>query len=190
MKALKLILIVMVLAACAANDARYKDNTSLERPPELPIDKQAASTETDAPIRRRKGLDADIYKVEGSTTEMKVKRNFDEAWSLLGQAIQLKDLKTPDQDRSKGNYYVYYDGGSLLSNYSLFKPGNESTYLLKVEGQGDETKISVSYATKEEQSSQESVKVSSEERPEDLSPQLLELLYDTLHDDVKDDSGF
>ncbi len=187
-------LIIMTLTACAANDERYQDNASLERPPDLPagsqMAEQAANAETDVPkLRRRKGLASDIYKVEGTGTEMKIKRSFDEAWSLLGQAIQLKDLKIPDQDRSKGNYYVYYDGGSLFGNYSLFKPGNDSTYLLKVESQGEETKITASFATKEEQAGQDSVMAKNEERPEDLSPQLLELLYDTLHDDVKDDSG-
>lgn len=184
----------IVLVACASDDSRYRDNANLERPPEMPIDKQAAeqiaANELEAPVRRRgKGLKSDVYKVDGSPNEFTIKRTFDEAWSLLNQAIQHNELKVPDQDRSKGLYYVAYDGGNFLSNAtSFFDSGSKPTYLLQVKTQGEETKVIVSFASKNEEADTGSAKDGfADSSLEDKSAGLLELLYDTLHDTVKDD---
>lgn len=188
--------VFLLLPACGTtSDSRYKDNASLESPPEVPLDKQAAeqraANELEKPIRRhRKGLSSDVYKIEGSTAELGIKRGYDESWSLLGQAILLKDLKVADQDRSKGTYYVVYDGGSIFGGYSPFSDDAKSTYLLRVESQGDETKVIVSFANKEEQTDSVKINNGDPDKPEDLSERLSDLLYGTLHDDVKDDSGF
>ena len=190
-----ILLIPMMLVACGTTDnSRYQDNVNLERPPELPIDKQAAeqvaTNEIEPPKRRHgKGLRSDVYRVEDSPTELKIKRTFDETWSLLHQAIQHNDLKVTDQDRSKGFYYVAYDGGNFFSSAaSLF--GNvqdKSTYLLKVEPQGEETKVTASLASKDEQGDSRSLKDGIANYSENKSSKLLELLYDTLHDNVKDE---
>jgi uncharacterized lipoprotein len=188
-----ILLVSLVLSACSSTDSgRYQDNTNLERPPELPIDKQVAeqvaANEIEPPKRRHgKGLGPDVYIAEGSPQELKIKRSFDEAWSLLHQAIQHNDLKVTDQDRSKGSYYVAYNGGSFFSGAaSLFGDGQDkSTYLLKVEPQGEETKVTASLASKDEQSDTGSLKDGNADYPENKSSKLLELLYDTLHDSVK-----
>lgn len=195
-KQLLFLLAVLLLSACGTTkDSRYRDNARLERPPEIPVDQQAAEqravNELEPQKRRhKKGLGSDIYKVEGSSRELGIKRGYDESWSLLGRAILLKDLKVADQDRSKGTYYVVYDGGSIFGGYSPFSDESKSTYLLKVDSQGDETKVAVSFANKEDQT--DSIKINSNDpdRPEDLSERLSDLLYETLHDDVKDDSDF
>ncbi|MBK8814292.1 MAG: outer membrane protein assembly factor BamC [Methylococcaceae bacterium] len=190
---LLLFLSAFLLASCSTtNDSRYKNNATLERPPEIPIDKQAteqrAENEPEPPKRRyRKGLDSDVYKVEGSNNEMSIKRDYDESWSLVGQAILLRDLKIADQDRSKGNYYVVYDGGSLFGGYSPFSDDSKSTYLLRVESLNEETKVTVTYANKEDQSDSGSLKDGIADTSDDLSERLLELIYNTLHDDVKQD---
>lgn len=188
------LLFVLLIQACASESGRYQDNTKLERPPEIPVDKQAAeqiaANELTAPIRRHgKGLKSDVYPVEGTTAAFKIKRNFDEAWSLLLQAIQHNELKVADQDRSKGNFYLAYNGGSLLSGAAAFfdKGRSQPTYLVKVEPEGEETKVTVSLASKDEQSNATGSKTSGDSSPEDKSPALLELLFDTLHDKVKDD---
>lgn len=193
---LLVLMVVMLVAACSSTgDSRYKNNVNLERPPEIPIDQQAAeqraANELEPSKRRhRKGLGSDVYKAEGSPTQLSIKRGYDESWSLLGHAILQKELKVADQDRSKGTYYVVYDGGSIFGGYSPFSDEAKSTYQLKVESQGDETKITVSFANKEEQTDSVKIKSGDSDRPEDLSERLLDLLYDTLHDDVKDDSDF
>lgn len=188
-------LVSIALMACATNDSRYQDNANLERPPEMPLDKQAAeqsaANELEPPKRRHgKGLKSDVYVVDGTSNELKIKRTFDEAWSLLNQAIQHNELKVTDQDRSKGLYYVAYDGGSFLSNAtSLFDDGNSKpSYLLKVEPQGEETKVTVSLSSKNEQADSGSLKDGvADSSIEDKSTSLLELFYDTLHDSIKDE---
>jgi uncharacterized lipoprotein len=188
----QIFLVSLVLVACTTNDSRYQDNTNLERPPEMPIDKQAAeqpaANELEPPKRRHgKGLKSDVYVVDGTPNELKIKRTFDEAWSLLNQAIQHNELKVTDQDRSKGLYYVAYDGGSFLSN--AFDDGNNKpTYVLKVEPQDEETKVTVSLSSKNEQADPGSLKDGvADTSIEDKSNSLVELFYDTLHDSVKDE---
>lgn len=181
------------LAACGTGgEPRYKDNGSLERPPEVPMHTTAAGqdafNEPEPPKRRyRKGLDSDVYRVESAPHQMSIKRDFEESWSLVGQAIQLRDLKLADQDRSKGNFYVVYDGGSLLGRYSPFTDDLKSTYLIRLENENNETKVSVSFAGKEEQSPTGGFKSGIDDVPDDLSEKLLDLLFKTLRDDVKQD---
>lgn len=192
-------LILMMLAACAGDNSRYKDNAKLERPPELPADKQAAeqqsseriaAKEADADVPKKhhgKGLKSDIYKVEDSANQFRLKRTFDEAWSLLNRAIQQNELKVPDQDRSKGFYYVAYGNGFLMNTLSFLRdPVEQPTYLIKVEPLDEETHVTITFA--KEQGDLKSAKEGDEgSSTKDQSTQLFELLYDTLHDDVKDE---
>jgi uncharacterized lipoprotein len=181
--------------ACASDNARYQDNANLERPPEVPIDKQAAeqiaANEIDPPIRRHgKGLKSDVYKPEDPTTELRIKRNFDESWSLLGRAILHNELKVADEDRSKGAYYIAYDGGGLLNSATSFfaDKKDKTTYLVLVEPEGEETKVTVSLASKDEQTGTKHNKDGgSDDSSVDKSASLSELLFDTLHDVVKED---
>ncbi|CAG7857340.1 hypothetical protein MCAMS1_02123 [biofilm metagenome] len=182
------------MAGCASENSRYKDNASLERPPEVPVDKQAveqqAVNEVEAPIRRHgKGLKSDVYRVEGSPLSFKIKRTFDETWSLLNQAIQHNELDIKDQDRSKGTYYIAYGGGGLFSLSSLFPKNSieQPTYMVRVELEDPETKVTVSLAGAHEQSDTAKLKDESDNATEDKSEQLLDLLYDTLHDTVKEE---
>jgi uncharacterized lipoprotein len=190
---ISILLLAVLLSACGTTDSsRYKDNAKLERPPELPIDKQGAeqvaANKLEAPVRRHgKGLKSDIYMIEGASSEFKIKRSFDEVWSILNRAIQHNDLKVTDQDRSKGFYYVAYDS-SFFSKANSFFDGerNHPTYLLKVEAQGEETSVIASLATKDDQTNSANTK-NSGDTSKDQSPKLIELLYDTLHDDLKDE---
>ncbi len=182
------------IAGCASETSRYKDNSSLERPPEAPVNKEAAAqnaTDDVEPPRRRhgKGLKSDVYQVEGSGAELKIKRTFDEAWSLINQAIQHNELKIRDQDRSKGTYYVAYGNSGLLGIASVFSDDDRlPTYLLKVAAEDQEAKVTVSLASTHEQSDASRLKDGvAGESSEDKSEQLLELMFDTLHDTVKDE---
>lgn len=192
---LKMIMLVAVslLTACTSSigDSRYKDTHDLERPPAVVTEKltpeQQEASEREAPRRRHgKGLGSDVFMVDGTDRAFKFKRSFDEAWNFLNRAIQLKELKITDQDRSKGVFYVAYNGSGFLNNAtSLFKDDKDQTiYLLKVEGSGDETSVVVGLASKDEQSNSATKDKSS---TEDASAKLVNLLYDTLHDDVKDE---
>ena len=200
------LLFALTLVACSTtNDSRYQDNAHLERPPEMPIPAESpidnkqvpepAVANEIAPPKKHHfglGLKSDVYLVENSTSELRVKRSFDEVWGLLNQAFLRNGLKVTDQDRSKGVYYVLYnDAGFLGKAFSYFKDEhNQSTYLLKVEPQGEETSVVVSLANKEDQTAQTRPQKEGEDKEDgnsqDSSQQLLELLHNTLEDDVKD----
>lgn len=188
-------MLTALMAGCASENSRYKDNANLERPPEVPVDKQAAEqqaiNEAEAPIRRHgKGLKSDVSRLEDSAMSIKIKRTFDETWSLLNQAIQHNELDIKDQDRSKGTYYIAYGGGGLFDLSSLFPKnrGDQPTYLLKVEPEDQETKVTVSMAGTHEQSDEDKLKDGvANDATADKSEQLMELIYDTLHDTVKDE---
>lgn len=186
--------LLTLIVGCASESSRYKDNSSLERPPEVPVNKEAAAqnaaNDVEPPKRRHgKGLKSDVYLVESSGTALKMKRTFDEAWSLINQAIQHNELKINDQDRSKGAYYVAYGSGGLLGISSVFSDDDHlPTYLLKVEAEDQETKVTVSLASTHEQNDSSKLKDgTADDAAEDKSEKLLELLYDTLHDTVKDE---
>ncbi len=182
-----------ILVACASTeDSRYKDNRNLERPPEVVPEKLTAEqieiNERQAPKRKHgKGLGTDVYKVEDSGHELRIKRGFDEAWHFMSRAIQHNELKITDQDRSKGVFYVSFNGGGFLNSAAGFfsDSKDQTTYLLKVEDSDEETAVAVSLAAKDEQANANSAKHS--DNPEDKSADLLDLLYDTLHDDIKDE---
>lgn len=185
---------VVLIAGCASENSRYKDNVSLERPPEMPIDKQAAEqqaiNELEAPVRRHgKGLKSDVYRVESSSREIVLRRTYDEAWSLLNQAIQHNELKINDQDRSKGAYYIAYGGSGMFGLSSLFASKNDQpTYLIKLDPQDQETKVTISLANTHEQSDSGKLKDgAADDAAVDKSENLLDLLFDTLHDTVKDE---
>jgi uncharacterized lipoprotein len=188
------LLVSALLAACAADNSRYQDTGNLERPPEMPIDKQAAeqiaANEIEPTIRRRgKGLKSDVYRVDGSSTAFQIKRGFDESWSLLHQAILQNELKVADEDRSKGFYFIAYgDSGLFGKAVSVLDiESDKATYLLKLEPQGEESKVTVGLANKDEQSASKNSPDDADSNTHDQSQDLSELLFDTLHDKVKDD---
>jgi uncharacterized lipoprotein len=185
----------MLLASCSSNDTRYHDNANLERPPEMPKDKQAAdqivANEVEKPLRRSgKGLKSDVYMIDGPPIELRLKRGFDESWSLINRAIQLNELKVPDQDRSKGLYYVEFSGAGFFSNaFSILgSDSDKATYELKVEPQNDETRVTVNRVGRKEDSDNGSLKDGfTESTPENKASNLLTLIYDSLHDQVNAD---
>jgi NlpB/DapX lipoprotein len=180
-----------LITACsiAETDKRYRDTTELERPPEVIVDPKsveaAAANTVDAPRRRNgKGLKSDVYRVEDSSQKLRIKRPYDESWLLVNQVLQLHELKITDQDRSSGVYYIEFNGNGLLSFFS--GTAKAPTYLVKLEIQGEETEITVSKANKEEQNDSSSNK-DGVESSEDGSESLTSVLFDSLHDEVKED---
>jgi uncharacterized lipoprotein len=120
---------------------------------------------------------------------MQLKRGYDESWSLLHQAIIENELKVTDEDRSKGLYYIAYGSNGLFGKAAsmLDVEFDKDTYLLKLEPQGEETKVTVSLANKEEQTASKTGAGAEEAGANDQSQDLLDLLFNTLHDKVKND---
>jgi uncharacterized lipoprotein len=120
---------------------------------------------------------------------MQLKRSFDETWSFLHQAIIENELKVTDEDRSKGLYYIAYGSTGLFGKAvsMLDVEIDKDTYLVKVEPIGEETKVTVSLANKEEQTAPKTGAGTEDSSTDDQSQDLLDVLFDTLHDKVKND---
>lgn len=195
MRNYQLLFLPFILIACSVGgDSHYRDNSALERPPNVVVDKNAGDTTSseeqvvEPKKRHGKGLKSDVNKVENSEVKLRIKRPYDESWLLLGQALQLRELKIPDQDRSKGVYYVAFDGSGFLSQATSFFANDDHkapTYLVKLIDEGEETEVSVVLANPEEQSNKSASK--GETNSDDSSANLTEVLFDTLHDEVKEE---
>lgn len=195
MRKLVPVLLTFVASACTfSGESRYRDNADLERPPTVAVDKKdaemAATEQAETPKRRHgKGLKSDVYKVQDSEVRFRIKRLYDESWLLVNQALQLRELKIPDQDRSKGVYYVEFDGSGFLSQAaSLFASSDHkaATYLIKLTSEGDETEVVVGLANPEEQVNKYDNKDGSD-ASKDSSDSLAQVLFDTLEEEIKEE---
>jgi uncharacterized lipoprotein len=184
--------VLIQMISCSSDSSRYRDNASLEKPPEV-IVKQSdtnndiAPEQEEIPFKRHgKGLKSDVFRHDESIAKLSIKRPFDQAWLLLSQAIQINELKVTDQDRSHGEYYVAFDNRGILSQATSFfgEESNKTTYLIKVEEADNLTTCRIQLARKEEQSA------SSDKNGEQFAEGAMELtekLFDTLQNDVKEE---
>jgi len=188
----RILLLSLVLVSCGTSeDSRYRDTAMLERPPILPINRQpgeqSVTDNSTIPKKRDEtGLGADVYMIESTPMQLKIKKPFGYAWQVLGLALKQSRIKIIDHEQDKGLYYVYYRQKNLFENTaSLFKneqedEHQEANYVLTVKEDRAETKILATLANAAEQDSYDDMATSDAEA-------LLWLLYETLHDDLKEE---
>ena len=192
---IKCFFLAIALASCGTTkDTRYRDTAMLELPPILPINRQRGEQRiTDNSAIPKKtdetGLGKAVYMTAATPPQLKIKQPFDEAWKILNQAIKQNDLKITDQERNKGHVYVQYGSNSLLEKAKTFlmNEQKESNYMLTVKADGAETTISVATAKTTEESSSYTSQDGFYEEPVDISQKLLEKIYTTIRDDLKEE---
>jgi uncharacterized lipoprotein len=183
--------LIMVLVSCSGNDTRYRDTQMLERPPTLAISKKAGEShiidESAIPKKRHEtGLGSEVYMIESTPMQLKIKKPFDYAWRVLEMALKQSQIQIIDHRQDKGLYYVYYKQKDLLeSATSLFKKNqegehHEANYVLTVKEDKAETKILATLFNAAEQDSHDDAANSDAEA-------LLWVLYKALHDDLKEE---
>ena len=192
----KILLLSLGLVACGTlEDSRYRDTAMLERPPELVPPKKAGEPDvidnSSIPKKRyEKGLGSDVYLTTTAPPQLKIKQPFDDAWNTLGLALKQSEIDVTDREHDKGLYYVRYDSsGSFFS-----KKQNEAIYVLTVENDGAETKITAALGNAAEQTSSGShgehrglAKDNSATESTDGAEKLLQSLYETIRDDLKEE---
>jgi uncharacterized lipoprotein len=192
----KILLLSLGLVSCGTSeDSRYRDTAILERPPTLVVNKKAgepriADNSTIPKKRDGTGLGTDVYMTATTPPQLKIKQSFDNAWSTLGLALKQSEIEITDREHDKGLYYVSYDSsGSFFS-----KKQNEAIYVLTVESDGAETKITVTLGNASEQTSSNSrgehrgsSSDNSAAQPTDGAEELLKSLYETIRDDLKEE---
>jgi len=188
---IKCFLLTITLASCGTTkDTRYRDTTMLERPPILPIIRQPGGQRiTDNSTIPKKtdetGLGEAVYMTTTTPPQLKIKQPFDKAWETLNQALQMNKIKITDHDRNKGLLYIRSDANSLLEKAKSFllNQQKESNYLITVTKGDAETTITVT-ANTTDQSGSYGYQDGYYEEPVDISQELLEKLYKTIHDDL------
>ncbi|TAL43928.1 MAG: outer membrane protein assembly factor BamC [Methylovulum sp.] len=190
----KSLLLAAALVSCGggAEDARYRNTEMLERPPILPTNRQAGDADCcdDAVIpkkRYKKGLGDDVYLTKSTPLQIKIKQPLENAWLTLGLALKQSEIRITDQERDKGLYYVAYHPGNILGAVSSWLKVEQkaAVYVLKVEPDGTETKVSAVIASAMEQNSA----LEKDRYDDDASDDAEDLLYnvfETLRDDLED----
>jgi uncharacterized lipoprotein len=121
---------------------------------------------------------------------LRIKQSLDDAWSTLGLALKQSDIEITDREHDKGLYYVLYD-----PEKSFFSgKHNEAIYVLTVESDGAETVVSAILGNAAEQSSaggrskkRGADKDNSSEQLADGAEKLLQSLYESIRDDLKEE---
>jgi len=179
----------LMLVACSADNSRYRDIRNLERPPTLAITKQAGEDRLidDGALDkkpRKKGLGEVVYLTEDSPPKLKIKQPVDQAWESLRLALKQSSIEVTDFEQDKGLYYVAYKTGGFFSKLASgsLSVRSEANYTLTLEEDGDETIVTAKAIQHE--STAASQDGYNETQP-DASEELLQSVYDTLHDDLK-----
>lgn len=187
--AFNLFLILSLFGCGVMNESRHQDLSRLEKPPgydhikpdERSIDaKQTSDSDTSS----NQGLFSDVYRVEDTDTELRIKRNIDDAWMLVGKAILLNKLSIKGKNRKEGQYRIAYKTGGLLDGFGLFGTSNASTYLLKLAERNKETTVAVSKIEDEDDDDPSSLKDGAPAYSYDSSTKLTDLIFKTLQSDV------
>ena len=192
----KILLLSLGLVSCGiSEDSRYRDTAVLERPPELTVTKQAGElrindNSTIPKKRDETGLGSDVSMTTTTPSQLIIKQPFDDAWSTLGLALKQSDIEITDREHDKGLYYVSYDPGSSFFS----KKQNEEIYVLTLERDGDETKITATLGNAAEQTNSGShgehrspSSDNSATGSTDGAEKLLQSLYETIRDDLKEE---
>ena len=185
--------LIAVLVSCSSgNDNRYRNTELLERPPVLAITKKVNDVEccedtSSVPKNKAKaGLGDDVKLISSKPMQIKLNQPIKTAWNSIGLALKQSGIKVTDQERDKGFYYVAYKPASLLSG--LFnKLSKESIYLLTLSEEDNKTIVLAKQGNATEQNSALTHFASDDEEARSDAEDLLQQLYDTLHDDLKDE---
>jgi hypothetical protein len=187
--ALILLLIPLLIACNATKESRHQDLTRLEKPPGYEIKPAENNQEADqaaaSGTSTEQGLFADVYRTEDKDTEIRIKRTLDESWVLVGKAILLNELEISGKNRKQGRYQVAYSSGGLLDGFSLFGSSKASTYLLKLDGSGNETIVSISKVEDDSDYDPSRLMDGTPDYSYDSSAKLTDLIFDTLYDKVR-----
>jgi len=153
-----LVLISLMIISCSeSKNTRYKDISHLEKPPTMPTVKKQAKAgaedeEKDEDVTEEKGLRDDVILAEIEQKPIiKIKKDFDQSWDIVEQALELDEIEISDKNRNEGVFYVIFDpdtkSDSTLADamtFFLFKDDyREAAYKLTISQKQRESVISI-----------------------------------------------
>lgn len=170
-----IILLSLLLSACVSKDSRYLDTSALEQPPKRVIEASSVRDISSVPaVALRHGLGSNIVSwLETEPPAVLLKQTKVQAWHTLEQALRQSHLKIIDRERDKGRYYVLYK-----ENHLFEREAEASTYMIALNENNADTKMSVSLVNEFEQNTINAP------TPRNDSEALLKLLYEMLRNNL------
>jgi|GEM_PF-831888 uncharacterized lipoprotein len=186
MKLIFFCLLLTLIAACSlSKEQSHPSDYSLEQPPSVSITsavkkskEQDISSDSDKSFNKE--LSVDVHRNEDNDQVLWIMRPIDETWTLLSKAIRLMDLEVTGINRKQGTYEVEYQGDSLLGEFNVFGSGSSAKYILKLEPQDKETKLSVSKKEGDHEMDESLLKDGTSEFLIDNSSKLADILFEAL----------
>jgi len=135
-KFISLASVLSSIIACSGH--QYQNNTSLEQPPSLEIEKSINSpavTETHI----KTGLN-DAVTLIG--TYLHLKQPYEQAWRTLASALEFNHIEISDRNQETGEYFINYDPDKFQNNNPEFLD-NLAPFLFKDDYASAAYKISV-----------------------------------------------
>lgn len=182
-----LILLLAALSACSEGK-KYRDTADLETPPRLAINEKSSLGQQEAEQKDAKNSLAESVFIDDaeSPSVLKIKKLFDRAWDIVGQALEKKAIEITDKNRDKGVYFVKYDpsadtGEQLFGNVKIFifeEEYREAPYKLTIVWRDTETEVRTEMLPQTE-----SDENNDDEEFADGSSKLLKVLYEAIRDE-------
>lgn len=179
----------MLINACA-NTRTYRDTTDLERPPRLEITERAQEAAESADSGTETN-DTVLLEDQEHPPFIKIKKLYDRAWDMVGQALIKKKIEIVDKNRDKGVYFVKYDPsedsatGSVFGGVKFFffeQSYEKSDYKLTVAWHDTETQVRAVMLSKPTVQTVDE----DEDRPADGSEKLIQSLYEAIRGEIKE----
>lgn len=185
-----LLLASTLLVACTTENtnSRYKDTSELEQPPTLPSDPSyrpdnSYGMDEGRIDKRRAGLGSNVYLVEGSPLQLRIKQPTEKAWYIVARALKDGEFKITDFDKAKKQFYIGY-GESSDGLFGLFATEPDQ-YVLAMKEYGKETVIIATLLENNSGKAGDNKDGYQEGSAGTNSDQVLRKLYDVLHNDVE-----
>lgn len=182
----------VLLQACT-NTRTYRDTTDLEMPPRLEITQRALkeAESTDSSVAGTELDDSVLLEDQEYPPVIKIKKLFDRAWDMVGQALNKKKIEIVDKNRDKGVYFVKYDPsedtttGNVFGGVKFFffeQSYEKSEYKLSLAWHETETQVRAAMLNKPRRQTVDE----DEDGPVDGSEKLIQALYEAIRDEIKE----
>ena len=186
----RLLFIATLLTACSTDNtaSRYKDLSALEQPPTLPSDPTyrpdtSYGMDEGRIDKRRAGLGDNVYLVESSPLQLRIKQPAEKAWYVIARALKDGEFKITDFDKAKKQFYIGY-GESSDGIFGLFATEPDQ-YLLAMKEHGKETVVIATMLENNSGKAGDDKDGYQEPSAGTNGDQVLRKLYDVLHNDVE-----
>ncbi len=186
----------LITACSSSHNAKYKDTSTLERPPEMDIIETTKAEVVAIEKEELTGLGS-IVSISGSDEKLvlKIKKMFSRSWNIVEQALNLAEVEITDKNRDKGVFYVTFDPDQQTEKDSgmidkmtffLFKDEyEEAAYKLTVVWHESDTQITAELIDKEvEDLLDDGEDDVDAEDSIDSGIMLIQSLYKTIRDDL------